>query len=739
MGLLAITTPADTGEFLKEDTFKQALLLLANLQAASHASLETLYFIAAEGGVLLKAELTDVIERELKQDPAALLKELRANKLLKTSRISIKGKSHPTIALADNLELLIKLPTFYRNRLRFVLRNEDVAQLKTMAREFYEVSLPVWNHHLIRQAFSQVLLDPVLFEKLITKNLDVISRKILKVLAIHKGGMPLSLLKKQLSYFDENLNSDSLLDILHDIYMRTGLVVSVDDNQSILKTGYAASDVRIELVQDAVYSIKYNFKLDTPPWQTCPTVKQPLEPEPWKIQTSGMALFQNFMMLLNHFIHNAIPTIQKGGVHKAEIKKICSSFPSMSEEDYAYYDFLFSFAEAASVIVIDSDLWAVDYKRATRLLKYPGQMFRQIFNHYFKLKGVRKLSTLQDLEERGDSFLDPLWLIWIMSFLKEGIWISIDYLAYLLARLDFGERWEEREQEYNKLISYLVDKPLFWLGIVDLTRNPEDGSRQCRLTAAGARLLQENANTFPEFQWDAQVELIVQSNYEIFIPEAFSLAYVLQLTRFTEYHNTTYKLTHNSISRGLDDGLSRSDIVDFLEEHTRQEIPQNVLFLIEETSGNHGHILVDADLFYLRTANDLLMRELEVQSRISQNFLIPVSNQIMLLKPDSRLEKMVGEMRKLGYMPRLHSTETADETSGSIGGLLSTQELHQILALLKAYELSDGVHGNLTKYLAIMDGNLPQGLRREMAVIDDTLIDIAASKLYEFNKQYSKK
>jgi hypothetical protein len=133
------------------------------------------------------------------------------------------------------------------------------------------------------------------------------------------------------------------------------------------------------------------------------------------------------------------------------------------------------------------------------------------------------------------------------------------------------------------------------------------------------------------------------------------------------------------------------------------------------------------------------MRELEVQSRISQNFLIPVSNQIMLLKPDSRLEKMVGEMRKLGYMPRLHSTETADETSGSIGGLLSTQELHQILALLKAYELSDGVHGNLTKYLAIMDGNLPQGLRREMAVIDDTLIDIAASKLYEFNKQYSKK
>ena len=179
MGLLAITTPADPGEFLKEDTFKQALLLLANLQAASHASLETLYFIAAEGGVLLKAELTDVIERELKQDPAALLKELRANKLLKTSRISIKGKSHPTIALADNLELLIKLPTFYRNRLRFVLRNEDVAQLKTMAREFYEVSLPVWNHHLIRQAFSQVLLDPVLFEKLITKNLDVISRKIL--------------------------------------------------------------------------------------------------------------------------------------------------------------------------------------------------------------------------------------------------------------------------------------------------------------------------------------------------------------------------------------------------------------------------------------------------------------------------------------------------------------------------------------------------------------------------------
>ncbi|MBL7033366.1 MAG: helicase-associated domain-containing protein [Candidatus Delongbacteria bacterium] len=724
---------------MKEDIFKQALKLLASLQTADPASLEILYFIAAEGGVLLKEELIGVIERELKQDANALLKILRKDQLISVSRLTIKGKSQATIALADHLELLIKLPSFYRNRLRHLLRKEETARLKSMARDFYEINLPVWNHHLILQSFAQVLLNPKLFEKLLTKNFDLTSRKILKILAMFKGGMPLWQLNKQLKYFDENLSTDDLLDCLQDIYLRSGLVFSADDNQSILKTGYAASDVRIELVQDAVYPIKYNFKLETAPWQTCPTVKRPIEPETWKIQSAGMALFQNFMMLLNHFIHNAIPTIQKGGVHKAEIKKICSSFPSMSEEDYAYYDFLFSFAESAEVITIVNDLWNVDYKRATRLLKYPGQMFRLLFNHYFKLKGVRKLSTLQDLENRGDSHLDPLWLVWIMSFLKEGCWVGVDYLAFLLARLDFRQSLEEQEQVLTNLIGYLVEKPLFWLGVVDLTRNPEDGALQCRLTQAGARLLHENANTFPEFQWDQQVELIVQSNYEIFIPAAFSLAHVLQLSRFTEYNNGTYKLTHNAISRGLDDGLVQSDIIDFITEHSRQEIPQNVLFLIEETARNHGHILVDGDLFCMRTTNGLLMRELEVQGRVSHNFLLPVNDQLMLLKPDSRLEKMVAEMRRLGYLPRLYSAEAGLETSGSVGSLLSTQEIHQILALYKAYELSDGINQGLTKHLSILDSNLPLALRQRMAEIDDILVNNAADNLAAFNQQYSKK
>ncbi len=729
----------NNGRFVKEDLFKQALGLLANLQGVNPASLEILYFIAAEGGVLLQEEVTAVIERELKQDAAALLKSLREGGLIRTTRVSIKGKSKPTVILADHLELLIKLPSFYRNRLRHVLRDEEISRLKNMATKFYQVKPEAWNPHLLLKSFVEVLLDPSGFEKLIGSYFDLNSRKILKILAMFKGSMPLWKLKKQLTYFDVNLSTDELLDTLQDIYFSSGLVFSADDNQSILKSGYAASDVRIELAQDAIYSVKYNFRLDNPPWQLCPTVKQPLEPETWKIQTSGMSLFQNFMMLLNHFIHNAVPTIQKGGVHKAEIKKICANFPSMSEEDFAYYDFLFSFAEAAQVLKVENDLWTVNYKRATRLLKYPGQMFRQLFNHYFKLKGVRKLDTLQDLENRGESHLNPLWLIWIMSFLRRGSWVEVDYLVFLLARLDFGKRWEEHEGELQNLIDYLVEKPLFWLGIVDLTRNPEDGSLQCRLTEAGARLLQENATSFPEIQWDPEVDLIVQSNYEIFIPAAFSLAHVLQLTRFTEYFNGTYKLTYKSISRGLDDGMPQEEIVDFLATHSRQEIPQNVLFLIEETSRNHGHILIDGDLFCLRTANSLLMRELEVQARVSVNFLMPVTEQLVLLKPDSRPEKMVAEMRKLGYLPRLYQADTGSETTGGYGGSLTTQELHQILALYKAFELSNGIHTDLTKHLSILDGNLPPELRQEMATLSDALIDKAGENLIAFSNQYAQK
>jgi hypothetical protein len=156
-----------------------------------------------------------------------------------------------------------------------------------------------------------------------------------------------------------------------------------------------------------------------------------------------------------------------------------------------------------------------------------------------------------------------------------------------------------------------------------------------------------------------------------------------------------------------------------------------VEYLINETAQRHGHILVSPRLFCLKTADTLLMKELAIQPKIENYFLMPVNDTLMLLKPNARLEKLVTDLRNLGYMPRLEQTGV----KSTAGVQLSETDQFRILGLLKAFELADTLRPELADSLSQLDGVLLPTHRELLLRLPDEVIDQAAERLKAFNRK----
>ncbi len=153
------------------------------------------------------------------------------------------------------------------------------------------------------------------------------------------------------------------------------------------------------------------------------------------------------------------------------------------------------------------------------------------------------------------------------------------------ALFERGKDWDKVE---GRFVRGVLCEPLLWLGVAAVGRDQNNRVVAFRLTPLGAHLL-GLSDELPAAIAEAADEkpLIVQPNFEILAyTQAGNLQILYQLERFATRERAErvahYKLERDSVYRGLQDGLSATEMREFLETHSRSGVPQNIAYSLDD-------------------------------------------------------------------------------------------------------------------------------------------------------------
>jgi hypothetical protein len=214
------------------------------------------------------------------------------------------------------------------------------------------------------------------------------------------------------------------------------------------------------------------------------------------------------------------------------------------------------------------------------ILKTPHELFKKIYTmEYYDLRESGVLGR----EEVGKDNID--FLLEELEALKVGRWYPLDDFISSAKRTLFAAnqpfRWIHFEE---RSIWRILDREFRILGLVRTSEN--NGSRYFSLTHLGAYCLEKISDEeFQDIIGRRKGKFIVHPNFEItLISREHHPRVLLELSMFTDSvvmdTMSVFKMSRESIQRGMRYGLTQDRMVGFLNEHNRTEIPQNVEYSV---------------------------------------------------------------------------------------------------------------------------------------------------------------
>jgi hypothetical protein len=221
---------------------------------------------------------------------------------------------------------------------------------------------------------------------------------------------------------------------------------------------------------------------------------------------------------------------------------------------------------------------------------------------------------------------------------------------------DYYSGFESWHHVEGALLAYLLNGPLYWLGIVETVAQADESL--CRLTEAGARflgLLSEETESAPS------PPIVVSPDFCVDLPAPASLYVRFQLERFAELESQDpcrYRLTVSGLVRALSRDIRVEQVLAFLRQASDGPVPANVAGQLELWADRFGQVLLE-EAVVLTVKNERVLKDLivlpETRSLIKRT-ISPTS--ALVQKPD--LPRLRKELRALGY---LLPEETGDDST----------------------------------------------------------------------------
>ncbi len=178
--------------------------------------------------------------------------------------------------------------------------------------------------------------------------------------------------------------------------------------------------------------------------------------------------------------------------------------------------------------------------------------------------------------------------------------------------------------------------------------------------------------------------VIVQPNLEVVAPPDLSLEAVYNLARFAAVRNvdvmTTFELNKDSVRAALDSGLRGEEIVRFLGERSRADLPETVRHLVDECSNRHGEARMGGAGGYITLDDPAILEAIKSNSKLSALVKDVVGDKVVILTEGADLNKVAKELRQHGLMPHIESSAVHATADDRYHITLEPQELYDLMA-----------------------------------------------------------
>ncbi|WP_026820161.1 helicase-associated domain-containing protein [Arthrobacter castelli] len=129
---------------------------------------------------------------------------------------------------------------------------------------------------------------------------------------------------------------------------------------------------------------------------------------------------------------------------------------------------------------------------------------------------------------------------------------------------------------------------------------------------------------------------------------------------------TTFRFSASSIRRALDAGRDGAGILEFLRAHSATEVPQPLMYLINDTASRHGTLRIGAAGSYLRSDDEDALTVLMSNDEASLLGLRRLAPTVVVSRASAREVAVV--LQDLGLAPLIENDDGSAVSAGGPGG-----------------------------------------------------------------------
>ncbi|MBA2682522.1 MAG: helicase-associated domain-containing protein [Ktedonobacteraceae bacterium] len=207
----------------------------------------------------------------------------------------------------------------------------------------------------------------------------------------------------------------------------------------------------------------------------------------------------------------------------------------------------------------------------------------------------------------------------------------------------------------------MLNSSLHELGIVDLgykkSPNDEDdienhSPEAFQITSLGVKILHGTKRS-PASEAEEVANsrsLIVQPSFELLLlqPDLPTLYSILPFAQANQIGTASrLTLTQNSLHRGMATGKTVAQIIHILERHTQKELPQNVLYTLQDWAKLYKETRLSM-VMLIETPSEQVAKQIAAQDRFQRWHIREIAPCILTLDGDANLQEVRNALEKTG-------------------------------------------------------------------------------------------
>ena len=602
------------------------------------------------------------------------------------------GPSHPLVGIPDSLLKHIPVPQELVGRLRNVMRTVSTGLLRSFALEI-GAEIPDPRRPFIVESLHEFLLDPARLKTYLNECSE--TRRAIFDLFIREESATQDTVNELLG---EGASRE-----LEDLLWKSPLFFLSEEKKNGKSTEIRlASDLRTAIQNIAETR---GGQLESRPEE----VLEGESTKPTTVQENTANVQQDLATLLGLIERKRPRLLKGGGIPKGDLREAGQYF--RSETDPGYAEFLTLFAETNGMVYPEGRNWRLS-KQAGRHLESSSKLLKSLLKFWRDAERWNEWSVdrssaavgarAQELKSLRSELVEGLKLC------PDDTWISYPRFYQLLTRISkpfrqfsedpaTGRSLAAGGTTADELLRRILNGPLMWMGVIQLG-NPASFHRPLhqsdkavfQITPVGRLLLLGK----PMKELDAFVQptnrsarFILQPNFAVLSPPDLPYAHFLKLCSLADIKTidvmTTFQITRESIQQAFMRDVSGRSIRKFLTTYSATGIPEMVDALIEECDSKYGEIEIRPVSGYLTVSNKGLLDELYAQKQVTAHLGPRLSDEIAVLRFNSRPEAVLKLLQKQGYMPSfVEENESTQEERHQV--IFTSMELSDLVGFMES-------------------------------------------------------